>query len=114
VSALPYLVALWLFGIGVYGLCTTKNYLHAAGCLAVVQSSTYVLLLAIGDRPGATAPAYQGQPHGAPVVDSVVQALALTDVVVGAAITALILSLAIGAAKRGGTLHPAKFPTLEG
>lgn len=112
-SYLAYVVALWLFLVGMYGLCTTRNYLHATGCLAVTQASTYVLLLAIGYRTGGRAPVASGSSLG-PYVDPVVQALALTDIVVGAAVTALILSLATGAAKRRGTVDPKKFPPLEG
>ena len=41
-----------------------------------------------------------------PAVDPVVQALTLTDVVVGATVTALLLALAVQAHKRFGTLDP--------
>jgi len=49
-----------------------------------------------------------------PAVDPVVQALALTDVVVEAAVTALLLSFAIQAHKRFGTLDPAELASLKG
>jgi multicomponent Na+:H+ antiporter subunit C len=39
-------------------------------------------------------------------VDPVVQALTLTDVVVGTTVTALLLALAVQAHKRYGTLDP--------
>ena len=45
---LPYLVAAWLFVIGLYGIATSRNLIHMTVCLAVVQSSTYVLLLSAG------------------------------------------------------------------
>ena len=108
-----YFVALWLFLVGMYGLCTTRNYIHAAGCLSVMQSATYVLLLAVGYREHAHAPVYSGTPQS-PAVDSVVQSLALTDIVVGAAVTALILALAVQAAKRRGTLDPRELRPLQG
>ena len=44
----------------------------------------------------------------------VVQALALTDVVVEAAVTALLLALAIQAHKRFGTLDPQELIELKG
>jgi multicomponent Na+:H+ antiporter subunit C len=44
----------------------------------------------------------------------VVQALALTDVVVEAAVTALLLSFAIQAHKRFGTLDPHELVSLKG
>jgi multicomponent Na+:H+ antiporter subunit C len=113
-SHLAYVAALWLFLVGAYGLATTRNYLHATGCLAVMQASTYVLLLAVGYRTGGHAPVYVGAPADQTIVDPVVQALTLTDIVVGAAVTALILSLAIDAAKCKGTVDPGKFRPLEG
>jgi multicomponent Na+:H+ antiporter subunit C len=49
-----------------------------------------------------------------PAVDPVVQALALTDVVVEGAVTALLLAFAIQAHKRFGTLDPQKLADLKG
>jgi multicomponent Na+:H+ antiporter subunit C len=46
--------------------------------------------------------------HPGPAVDGVMQALALTDVVVGAAVTALLLALVVQVHKRAGTLDPDK------
>jgi multicomponent Na+:H+ antiporter subunit C len=103
---LPYLVAAWLFLIGLYGIVTSRNLIHAVICLAVVQSSTYVLLLAIGYRRGGTAPIFLDVPVGTRAVDPVVGALTLTDIVVGATVTALLLALAVQIHKRRGTLDP--------
>ena len=90
-----------------YGMATSRNLIHAVGCLSVVPVPTYVLLLAVGYRDGATAPVFSDlTPGSRPVVDPVVQALALTDVVVGATVTALLLALAIQVAKRHGTVDP--------
>lgn len=113
-TALAYAAAFWLLVIGLYGVCTTRNYLHATGCLAVIQSATYVLLLAIGYRHGAHAPVLKDVPRDAPIVDPIVQALTMTDIVVGAAVFALILALAVRAAKSRGTLDPKAFRAIEG
>ncbi|GAB2819270.1 sodium:proton antiporter [Streptomyces sp. NPDC054796] len=113
-TVLPYLVAGWIFLVGVYGLVTSRDLIHAVGCLAVTQSSTYVLLLAVGYRDGGTAPVYSDAPTGARVVDPVVQALTLTDVVVGATVTALLLSLVIQLRKRHGTVDPDGLSALKG
>jgi multicomponent Na+:H+ antiporter subunit C len=112
---LPYLVAVWIFLAGCYGLATSRNLIHAVGCLTVCQSSTYVMLLAVGYRDGGTAPVFSDlTPGSRPLVDPVVQALALTDVVVGATLTALLLSLVIQVAKRHGTLDPDELSELHG
>jgi multicomponent Na+:H+ antiporter subunit C len=114
VTVLPFLAAGWIFLVGVYGMVTSRNLVHAVGCLAVAQSSTYVLLLGIGYRRGATAPVFSDIPTSTPVVDPVVQALVLTDIVVGATVTALLLSLVIQVRKRAGTVDPEALTELRG
>ncbi|WP_037761942.1 sodium:proton antiporter [Streptomyces sp. 142MFCol3.1] len=114
-SVLPYLVAVWIFLTGCYGIATSRNLIHAVGCLAVCQSATYVLLLAVGYRDGGTAPVFSDvEPGSRSVVDPVVQALALTDVVVGATVTALLLALVIQVSKRHGTVDPDELSELRG
>ncbi|HSU07130.1 MAG TPA: cation:proton antiporter subunit C [Acetobacteraceae bacterium] len=105
-TLLPWAVCVWLFAIGLYGIITSRHYVHLIGCLSVVQSATYVLLLAIGFRWGAGAPIFYDHPPGTPAVDPVVQALVLTDIVIGAAVTALLLALALQLHRRSGTLDP--------
>jgi len=106
VTALPYDVAPWLFVAGLYGVVTSRNLIHQIICLSVVQSSTYVLLLAIGFRTGGAAPVFADISTRRPAVDPVVQALCLTDVVVGATVSALLLAIAVQVHKHTGTLDP--------
>lgn len=105
-TVLVYGVAAWLFVVGLYGLVTSRNLIHLIACLSVTQSSTYLLLLGIGFEEGATAPIFTGSGRQQAAVDPVVQALTLTDVVVAATVTALLLALAVQAHKREGTLDP--------
>lgn len=111
---LPYIVAVWLLIVGLYGVATTRNMIHLVGCLMVAQSSTYLLLLSIGYRTGATAPIFYDVPPGTPAVDPIVQALTLTDIVVGAAVSALMLVFAIQGAKRTGSLDPGRLDSQKG
>ncbi|MFC6790135.1 sodium:proton antiporter [Methylobacterium komagatae] len=103
---LPYAVAAWLFAAGLYGLASSRNLIHLVGCLSVCQSATYVLLLGLGYRWGSIAPIFYDHPPGTPAVDPVMQALVLTDIVVGATLTALLLVLTVQIFKRSGTLDP--------
>ena len=95
---LPWAVAAWLLGIGLYAIVTSRDFVHLIGCLSVVQSSTYVLLLSVESRTDGIAPIFYTHPPGTAAVDPVVHALVLTDVVVGATVTALLLSLLLLAA----------------
>jgi multicomponent Na+:H+ antiporter subunit C len=106
VSFLPYLVAAWIVVVGLYGVVTSRNLIHLVISLSVVQSASYLVLLSIGYKEDAAAPVFIDIPVGTPAVDPVVQALTLTDVVVGTTVTALLLAIVVQAHKRYGTLDP--------
>lgn len=112
-SFLPYAVAAWVLLVGLYGVVTSRHLVHLIISLSVAQSSTYVLLLAIGYRKGGAAPIFIDIPLGTKAVDPVVKALTLTDIVVGATVTALLLAIAVQAEKRFGTLDPDELDPLR-
>lgn len=111
---LPYALAVWIFLVGLYGVVTSRNFVHLVVCLTLTQSSTYVLLLAIGYVNGGTAPVFADVPQGTKAVDPVVQALALTDIVVSVTVAALLLALAIQVQKRQRTLDPDELKAMHG
>ena len=113
-TVFPYVVVVWILAVGLYGMVTSRHLIHLIMCLIVVQSSTYVLLLAVGYRIGAVAPYFSDVSVHTPAVDPVVQALALTNVVVEAAVTGLLLAFAIQAHKRFGTLDPRDLVQIKG
>ena len=114
-SIYAYVVAGVLVLLGGVGIARSRNLVHAIVCLSVSQSGTYVLLLAIGYQQGALAPVFgsTSKPNKN-VVDPVVQAMTLTDIVVSATITALLLAIAIQIGKRNGTVDPDELTSLEG
>jgi multicomponent Na+:H+ antiporter subunit C len=111
---LPYLVSAWLFGCGLYGLITSRDLVHSVMCLAILQSSTYVLLLGIGYRVGGAAPVFYDIKPGTLTVDPIVQALMLTDVVVEAVVVALLLAMVVKAHERSGCTSPDDLRTMRG
>jgi multicomponent Na+:H+ antiporter subunit C len=113
-SFLPYAIAAWVCLIGLYGIATSRNLIHLALCLTVTQSSTYVLLLAIGYVQGGGPPIFKGVKLGTTAVDPVVQALALTDIVVSVTVIALILALALDVHKQAGTVDPDEIAEMSG
>jgi multicomponent Na+:H+ antiporter subunit C len=114
VSVLPYLLAAWIFTVGLYGIVSSRNLIHLTVCVSVCQSSTYVLLLAIGYKQHGTAPVFADVPTDRRVVDPVVQSLTLTDLVVAVAISALLLAFALVAYERHESLDPAEIVELTG
>jgi multicomponent Na+:H+ antiporter subunit C len=114
VTVAPYLVAGWLLLVGLYGVATSRHLVHLVLCLGVMQASTYVLLLAIGYRVGGRAPVFTDIAPKTSVVDPVVQALTLPDVVVEATVTAVLLALTVQAKKRFGTADPDELGAMRG
>lgn len=110
----PYGLAAWLFLWGLWGVVSSRHFVHLVLCLGVVQTSTYVLLTAIGDVAGGVAPVYAGMTPGTRAVDPIVQAMMLTDVVVEATVVALLLALVVRVHERTGTLDPNELRTLRG
>lgn len=110
-----YFVSGWLLLAGMWGIVRSRDLVHATVSLSVAQAGTYVLLLAIGYQNGATAPVFGStEAPTTKVVDPVVQAMALTDIVVSAVVTALLLALSIQIGKRQGTVDPDELAELKG
>ncbi|TQJ91255.1 sodium:proton antiporter [Streptomyces sp. SLBN-31] len=113
-SVYPYLVAGVLFLAGLYGIVSSRDYIHIAVCLTVTQSATYVALLSLGTVRNGQPPIAQGAQSGKPMADPIVQALTLTDVVVSVVALALMLALAQQSHRRGGTLDPDALARVRG
>lgn len=112
-SFLPFAIAAWLFVAGLYGVVTSDNLVRTIVSLTVVQSSTYVLLLGIGYVKGGKAAIFADIPQVSSAVDPVVQVLVLTDIVIEATVTAMLLALAVQAHKRFGSLDPYELRALR-
>ena len=113
-SFLPSAVAVWVVGVGLYGIVTSRDLVHLVICLSVMQSASYLLLLAIGYVDDAKAPIFADIPLGTRAVDPVVQALTLTDIVVSVTVLALILALALDVHEQAGTVDPDEIAELQG
>jgi multicomponent Na+:H+ antiporter subunit C len=113
VSFLPFAVAAWLFVIGLWGVVSSSNMVRTVLCLTVVQSSTYLVLLGVGYRSGGKAPIVADVPITTKLVDPTVQVLVLTDIVIEATVTALLLALVVQAHKRFGSVDPADLRPLR-
>jgi multicomponent Na+:H+ antiporter subunit C len=106
VSFLPFAVAVWLFVIGLWGVVSSRNMVRTVLCLTVVQSSTYLVLVGVGYRTAGKAPIVADIPAVNRLVDPTVQVLVLTDIVIEATVTALLLALVVQAHKRFGSVDP--------
>ena len=110
---LPFAIAAWLFVVGLWGVVSSRNLVRTVLSLIVVQSSSYLLLLGVGYRGGGKAPIVADLPVTSRLVDPVVQVLVLTDIVIEATVTALLLALVVQAHKRFGSIDPADLRPLR-
>jgi multicomponent Na+:H+ antiporter subunit C len=112
-SFLPFAIAAWLFLAGLYGVVSSQHLVRTILSLTVVQSATYVVLIGIGYSRGGHAPIFADIPQVSKAVDPVVQVLVLTDIVIEATVTAMLLALAVQAHKRFGSLDPHELRALR-
>ena len=112
-SFLPFAIAAWLFVVGLYGIVSSKNLVRTIISLTVVQSSTYLVLLGVGYVGGGKAAIFADITQVSKAVDPVVQVLVLTDIVIEATVTGLLLALAVQAHKRFGSLDPHDMRALQ-
>ncbi len=110
---LPFIVAAWLFVVGLWGVVSSRNLVRTVLSLTVVQSATYLVLLGVGYRNHAVAPIVADIPTSSRLVDPVVQVLVLTDIVIEATVVALLLALVVQAHKRFGSVDPSKLRALR-
>ena len=106
-----------LFLIGLYGLITHRNLIRMILNLGLMESATYLFLITLGYREGGTAPIFY-ESHVIPgktvAVDPIMQALALTSIVIGVVTLALSLSLVIQIARHYRTIDAAQIRDLHG
>jgi len=92
-----YGTAVALILIGLYAVLAKKNLLKIVIGLSIIDGGLHLLFVAIGYISSGTAPIFSPEVVGsnAVMVDPVPQALVLTAIVIGFAVTAVALSLVI-------------------
>ncbi len=97
-------LGLVLILVGLYGALTRRDLVRLLLGFSVLNTGIHMVLVAIGNIAGRSAPildaAVQGDP-AAQVVDPLPQALVLTAIVIGLAVTALLLAFAVRLARSG-------------
>jgi len=91
-----YGTAIALIAVGLYAVLAKKNLLKIVIGLSIIDGGLHLLFVAIGYVKGGTAPIFSPEITSNDVmVDPVPQALVLTAIVIGFAVTAVALSLVI-------------------
>ena len=118
----PYLLAIVLLGISLYGLVAKKNVIKIVVALLISEYAVNLFLVLLSYRPGP-----HGEPGIAPIltpdnagtftakaVDPLPQALVLTAIVIGLGVTALMIAIAYRLYEKYGTLDIGEIKRLKG
>jgi multisubunit Na+/H+ antiporter MnhC subunit len=99
ISTAVLTTGLVLMLIGLWGVVTHRNILRIVISLSLVGTGTHILIVAIGYVRGGTAPiidrALPPAEAASRAVDPVPSALVVTAIVIGLAVTAVLLAYAI-------------------
>jgi multicomponent Na+:H+ antiporter subunit C len=117
-----YLGAVALFAIGLYTVLTKRNLVKIVMGLSLIEASTYVLLLSIAYRANSTAPVLLDPPGGRSpaqlaegnVADPILQNICLTAIVIGIAVTAVILAVTVRIAQHYRSMDADQIRAMRG
>ena len=117
-GTLPYLLAMLLFGVGIYAIACKKNLIKVIIGVIVIEYAVNLFLLLQGYRSGGTAPILsQGEDQAAfaqVAVDPLPQAMILTSIVIGLGVVALMVAIALRIHEKYGTFDLSKIRKLKG
>lgn len=94
-------VSIILFFVGLLGLATQRNIVRSIVSINIMDVGAILFLITVNYRPG-NVPPVSPEP-GAIVADPIPQALMITAIVIGIAVTAVSLSVFIAVFRRYGS-----------
>ncbi len=109
-----YLTSISLILIGMYAVLVKKNLVKMIIGLSLIDGGIHLLFIAIGYVNDATAPIFSKEGLSADkMVDPIPQALVLTSIVIGLAVTAVALAIIIRLYDHHKTLNVNKIRELK-
>ncbi|MFH1063743.1 MAG: cation:proton antiporter subunit C [Candidatus Woesearchaeota archaeon] len=109
---LPYVVVAIIIVIGLYAAVFKRNIIKIIIGLSIIESGINMFLVTTGYKPDSIAPIFTSALSDRMVLPTP-QALTLTSIVIGLAVTALMLSLAMVIYRRYKTLDAKKITRLK-
>jgi len=109
-----YLLCLVLFCIGLYCVLRKRNIIKIIVGLGFIEYAVNLFFVLVGYRAYGRAPILAKDQIISDMVDPLPQALVLTSIVIGLAVTALIVAIAIRIFEKYGTFDITKIRKLRG
>ena len=109
-----YILCLALFCIGLYCVLRKRNIIKIIIGLGIIEYAINLFFILVGYRTQGRAPILAKDQAISNMVDPLPQALVLTSIVIGLAVTALIVAIAIRIYEKYGTFDITKIRRLKG
>lgn len=111
---IEYILCLALFSIGLYCVLRKRNIIKIIIGLGIIEYAVNLFFILVGYRIQGRAPILARTEIIPNMVDPLPQALVLTSIVIGLAVTALIVAIAIRIYEKYGTFDITKIRRLKG
>jgi len=109
-----YLMCLILFSVGIYCILVKRNLIKIIIGIGIVEYAVNLFFILVGYRAEGRAPILIEKQVVQNMVDPLPQALILTAIVIGLAVTVLIVSIAVRIYEKYGTFDITKIKRLRG
>ncbi len=109
-----YILCLALFCVGLHCVLRKRNIIKIIIGLGIIEYAVNLFFVLIGYRTQGRAPILARDHDILNMVDPLPQALVLTSIVIGLAVTALIVAIAIRIYEKYGTLDITQIRRLRG
>lgn len=113
IGNLPYLAIGIIVILGLYAMLFKKNLIKIIIGLSIIESGINLLIITAGYKYDSVAPIYTNAMSTEMVLPTP-QALTLTSIVIGLAVSALLLSLVITIYRKYNTLNSKEVRRLRG
>lgn len=113
IANLPFIAVALLIGVAFATILLKKNMIKMVMGVAMLEGAVNLFLVSLGYRENGIAPIFTNAPEGVDMVLPTVQALTLTNIVIGVATTALMLVLVMVIYKKYGTVNSDKMRRLK-
>ncbi|TYB31733.1 MAG: cation:proton antiporter [Candidatus Mcinerneyibacterium aminivorans] len=109
-----YFLCFILFSIGLYSILTKRNLIKIIIGISIVDYAINLFFILVGYRMNGRSPILEKGEEIERIVDPLPQAVVLTSIVIGLAVTALLVAIAIRIYEKYGTFDINEIKELKG
>ncbi|MBU1853355.1 MAG: sodium:proton antiporter [Candidatus Omnitrophica bacterium] len=109
-----YFLCLVLFSVGLYCILRKRNLIKIIIGIVIMEYAVHLFFILVGYRMNGRVPIHSPDQTVLDMVDPLPQALVLTAIVIGLAVTAMIAAIAMRVYEKYGTFDITKIRKLKG